>query len=54
VTWQQLKDILKENQKDQEEVQRGKITQCPECDFPLRENKDRELLCPICGWRGNK
>jgi len=49
MTWQQLKEIKEENREEKKE-----ITSCPECDFPLRENKHRDLLCPFCGWRGKK
>jgi rubrerythrin len=52
MTWQQLKDIIDESKK--EEVTKGKITECPECGFMLRENEHGDLLCPICGWSGNK
>jgi rubrerythrin len=51
MTWQQLKEIQDENKKEQE---KKKITECPECLFPLRENEHGDLLCPICGWSGNK
>jgi len=47
--WQQLRDILKENIEKTQDKKK-----CPECDFPLRENEHGDLLCPICGWRGNK
>jgi len=55
MTWQQLKEILDENQKIVEEEKTKSITQCPECGFnELRENKEEDLLCPICGWTGRR
>jgi rubrerythrin len=53
--WQQLSSILKESREESREAASEKVTKCPECDFTgLKENSKRELLCPICGWRGNK
>jgi uncharacterized Zn finger protein (UPF0148 family) len=49
MTWQQLKEI-----KEERESAKPQDNLCPECLFPLRENKDRELLCPMCGWRRKK
>jgi rubrerythrin len=50
--WEQLKEIQKEQEKENAKPQDKSV--CPDCAFPVRENENRELLCPICGWRGNK
>jgi len=51
--WEQLRQILQENREELGN-EKNKITLCPECLFPLRENQKGDLLCPICGWRGKK
>jgi len=53
MTWQQLKNIIDENRAEAEKPK--KTSNCPECGFTqLKENKDKVLLCPICGWTGRR
>lgn len=53
MSWDQLKAILKENREIAQEAAATPGTKCPDCAFvPLRENKNGQKLCPICGWRG--
>jgi len=53
MTWQQLKDMIDENRKAAEAE--TTITECPECCYTgLKENKNKELSCPICGWTNRR
>lgn len=53
--WQQLKEIINENKKIGEEEKLQPIVECPECGFmPLKEDTNKDLLCPICGWEGRR
>lgn len=55
MTWQQLKEIIDENRKSAEEEASQPIGECPNCAFnELKENKDKVLSCPICGWTGRR
>jgi rubrerythrin len=53
--WQQLKQAIDANRKEAEDEASQPITECPECGFnELKENKNKALLCPICGWTGRR
>lgn len=53
--WQQLKEILENNREETAEEKAREITECPNCGFnELKENKNKDLCCPICGWTGGR
>ena len=51
MAWDELRQIIKENARAAEEEKSRPITECPECGWQgLKQNKNKELLCPICKW----
>lgn len=53
--YQQLKEIADENRKTAENEATQPISECPDCGFNgLKENSNKDLHCPICGWTGRR
>jgi len=52
MSWDQLLNIFKENQRIREEEEAQEITACPACgDTDLQTNSQGIKLCPWCGWK---
>jgi uncharacterized protein with PIN domain len=54
MSWEQLKQIYKTQKKQLEDEQNKKLTECPECFYPLVKNKKGELLCQFHGVVGHE
>lgn len=51
MAWDELRQIIRENARAAEDENNRPITHCPECGWTgLKQNKSKELLCPICKW----
>jgi len=53
MSWNQLLAILKDNNDIKREEEMAETIHCPECHWArLKVDKDGNMACEICGWRG--